>query len=73
MTYDEFYKKNCMICGTQRCFGEPEDLPYCGRYKGDIDGIPKYKSYMEEFEEWMKANNITWDDLRKELIEKRKE
>lgn len=68
MTYEEFQKENCLMCGTQQCFGEPEDLSYCSRYKGDINGIPKYKSFMEEYEEWMKANDFTYDDLR-ELIE----
>ena len=67
MTYEEFREEYCWKCGTQSCPAKPEDLSYCGYYKGDIPDIPKYVSLMEEFESWMKEAGITWEDLRKEL------
>ena len=73
MTYEEFREEYCWKCGTQSCPAEPEDLSYCGYYKGDIPDIPKYTSLMEEFESWMKEAGITWEDLRKEYEQSKKE
>ena len=67
MTINEFRVKHCSRCGTQRCLGEAEDLPYCGHYHGEIEGIEKVKSFMEIFEEEMAKQGITWDDLRKRV------
>lgn len=54
MTYEDFVKRYCdNKCGTQSCLARPQDLSYCGYYQGDIEGIPKIKSLMEQFEEWM--------------------
>ena len=37
MTVSEFQDKYCMLCGTQRCLGQPEDFPHCGYYNGEIE------------------------------------
>ena len=70
-----FMNKNCVLCGTQSCIChlgiiDEESISYCGKYHGDILGIPKIKSAMEELEEWMKETKITWEDIRKFLEEK---
>jgi hypothetical protein len=67
--------KNCVLCGTQSCVChlgviDEEAISHCGRYQGDILGIPKIKSILEELEEWMKENNFTWDAIRKEFNKK---
>ena len=64
--------KNCVLCGTQSCvchldIVDEEAISHCGRYHGDILGIPKIKSILEELEDWMKENNFTWDTIRKEF------
>ena len=70
-----FMNKYCMLCGTQSCVChlgiiDEEAISHCGNYHGDILGIPKIKSAMEELEEWMKETKITWEDIRKFLEEK---
>ena len=50
MTREEFYKKNCLMCGSQRCYGDDESISTCGRYKGDIEGIEKKESLQELLE-----------------------
>ena len=50
MTREEFYQKNCLICGTQRCPGDDEAISTCGRYKGDIEGIEKKENLQELLE-----------------------
>lgn len=47
MTREEFYQKNCLMCGSQRCYGDDESISTCGRYKGDIEGIEKKESLQE--------------------------
>ena len=47
MTREQFYKENCLICGSQRCYGDDESISTCGRYKGDIEGIEKKESLRE--------------------------
>ena len=66
--------ENCMLCGTQSCVChldiiDEEAISDCGNYHGDIPGIPKTKSLMEQFEDWMRETNTTWDDIRKQLAE----
>ena len=70
-----FMNKYCVLCGTQSCVChlgiiDEEAISHCGNYHGDILGIPKIKSAMEELEEWMKETKITWEDIRKFLEEK---
>ena len=70
-----FMNKYCVLCGTQSCVChlgiiDEEAISHCGNYHGDIFGIPKIKSAMEELEEWMKETKITWEDIRKFLEEK---
>ena len=67
MTVLEFQQKYCSLCGTQSCFGEAEDISHCGRYHGEIDGVPKIKSLWEEWNEYMDVNGITWEDIRKSM------
>ena len=67
--------ENCVLCGTQSCVChlgiiDEEAISHCGNYHGDILGIPKIKSAMEELEEWMEETKITWEDIRKFLEEK---
>lgn len=69
MTVKEFQKKYCSRCGTQSCFGQAEDFPYCGHYHGEIEGIPKEKSAYELLEEDLQRRGITWDDIRKQMEE----
>ena len=47
MTREQFYKENCLICGSQRCYGDDESISTCGRYKGDIESIDKKESLQE--------------------------
>ena len=70
-----FMNKYCVLCGTQSCVChlgiiDEEAISHCGNYHGDILGIPKIKSAMEELEEWMKETKITWEDIKKFLEEK---
>lgn len=64
MTIKDFQDKHCQLCGTQSCLAEAEDIQNCGRYNGEIEGLPKIKSFMERWEEYMKEKNITWNDIR---------
>ena len=50
MTREEFYQKNCLMCGSQRCYGDDESISTCGRYEGDIKGIEKKESLQELLE-----------------------
>ena len=50
MTREQFYRENCLICGSQRCYGDDESISTCGRYKGDIEGIEKKESLQELLE-----------------------
>ena len=50
MTREEFYQKNCLMCGSQRCYGDDESISTCGRYAGDIEGIEKKESLQELLE-----------------------
>lgn len=50
MTREEFYQKNCLMCGSQRCYGDDESISACGRYKGDIEGVEKKESLQELLE-----------------------
>ena len=47
MTREQFYKENCLMCGSQRCYGDDESISTCERYKGDIEGIEKKESMRE--------------------------
>ena len=52
------------MCGTQQCPGEADDISNCGKYNGDIEGIPKKKSLIEILNEL----NPNWIELiRKEF------
>ena len=69
-----FMNKYCVLCGTQSCVChlgiiDEEAISHCGNYHGDILGIPKVKSLTEQFEDWMRETNTTWDDIRKRLEE----
>ena len=57
--YDKFKEKYCTYCGTQSCLARPQDLSHCSSYNGEIDGIPKIKSFWEEFKE-----TADWDAIR---------
>ena len=50
MTREQFYEKNCRMCGTQRCPSDDEAISTCGKYKGDIEGIEKQESLQELLE-----------------------
>ena len=50
MTREEFHQKNCLMCGSQRCYGDDESISTCGRYEGDIEGIEKKESLQELLE-----------------------
>ena len=50
MTREECYQKNCLMCGSQRCYGDDESISTCGRYEGDIEGIEKKESLQELLE-----------------------
>ena len=67
MTVSEFQDKYCMLCGSQRCLGQPEDFSHCCYYHGEIEGIPKVKSAMDLIEALMKEAGITWEDLMREM------
>ena len=67
MTVKEFRDIYCINCGTQRCLSRAIDISECGYYKGDIEGIPKQKSLMEELEEALVEAGLTWDDIRREI------
>ena len=71
MTREEFYQKNCLMCGSQRCYGDDESISTCGRYEGYIEGIEKKESLRElldkinkwkaslskeDFNEWRKTH-----------------
>ena len=71
MTREEFYQKNCLMCGSQRCYGDDESISTCGRYEGNIEGIEKKESLRElldkinkwkaslskeDFNEWRKTH-----------------
>ena len=47
MTREQFYKENCLMCGSQRCYGDDESISTCGRYKGDIEDIEKKDNLRE--------------------------
>ena len=38
---DEFRKDFCKRCGSQRCFGQNDELEYCERFKNLIDNLGK--------------------------------
>ena len=70
----QFINENCALCGTQSCvchlnIVDEEAISNCGKYHGEIPGIPKIKSLTEQFEDWMRETNTTWDDIRKKLAE----
>ena len=50
MTREEFYQKNCLMRGSQRCYGDDESISTCGRYEGNIEGIEKKESLQELLE-----------------------
>jgi hypothetical protein len=51
MTIEEWIKENCSMCGSQRCYADRESIASCGRYNGEIEGLPKVKSAMDELRE----------------------
>ena len=70
----QFINENCTFCGTQSCvcylnIADEEAISNCDNYHGEIPGIPKIKSLTEQFEDWMRETNTTWDDIRKKLAE----
>lgn len=60
MTREEFYQKNCLMCGSQRCYRDDESISTCGRYEGDIEGIEK----KESLQELLKRINKKWRELK---------
>ena len=58
MTREQFYKENCLICGSQRCYGDDESISTCGRYKGDIEGIEKKENLRELLERITKKRRV---------------
>ena len=78
----QFMNENCVLCGTQSCVChldvvDEEAISHCGRYHGEIPGIPKIKSVMEVLEEWedfvdrddRKGINNTFEFVNKTLYE----
>lgn len=47
MTREQFYKENCLMCGSQRCYGDDESISTCGRYKGDIEKKESLQEMLE--------------------------
>lgn len=47
MTREEFYQKNCLICGSLYCPRDDEAISTCGYYQGDIEGIEKQETLQE--------------------------
>ena len=61
--------ENCILCGTQSCIChldivDEEAISYCGRYHGEIKGIPKIKSLTEIFEEWEAEHKDLWKEIK---------
>ena len=69
MTIEQFMNENCVLCGTQSCVChldvvDEEAISHCGRYHGEIPGIPKIKSVMEVLEEWETAHKDLWEEIK---------
>lgn len=61
--------ENCVLCGTQSCvchldIVDEEAISHCGRYHGEIPGIPKIKSVMEVLEEWEAEHKDLWEEIK---------
>lgn len=61
--------ENCVLCGTQSCVChldvvDEEAISHCGRYHGEIEGIPKIKSIMEVIEEWEAEHKDLWEEIK---------
>ena len=61
--------ENCVLCGTQFCvchldIVDEEAISHCGRYHGEIPGIPKIKSLTEVFEEWEAERKDLWKEIQ---------
>lgn len=61
--------ENCVLCGTQSCvchldIVDEEAISHCGRYHGEISGIPKIKSIMEVIEEWETKHKDLWEEIK---------
>ena len=68
MTIEQFMNENCVLCGTQSCVChldvvDEEAISHCGRYHGEIPGIPKIKSVMEVLEEWETEHKDLWEEI----------
>lgn len=69
MTIEQFMNENCVLCGTQSCVChldvvDEEAISHCGRYHGEIPGIPKIKSVMEVLEEWKTEHKDLWEEIK---------
>lgn len=69
MTIEQFMNENCVLCGTQSCVChldvvDEEAISHCGRYHGEIPGIPKIKSIMEVIEEWETKHKDLWEEIK---------
>lgn len=65
----QFMNENCVLCGTQSCVChldvvDEEAISHCGRYHGEIPGIPKIKSVMEVLEEWEAEHKDLWEEIK---------
>ena len=54
MTREQFYKENCLICGTLRCPSDDEAISICEYYKGDIEGIERKETFQERLRKIIK-------------------
>lgn len=57
MTFEEFFKKYCMECGSLRCPADKEAISTCGYCKGDIEGIEKKETLEELLKSLPRYNN----------------
>ena len=61
--------ENCVLCGTQSCVChldiiDEEAISHCGRYHGEISGIPKIKSVIEVLKEWEAEHKDLWGEIK---------
>lgn len=57
MTFEEFFKRYCMECGSLRCSTNKEAISTCGYYNGDIEGIEKKETLEELLKSLSRYNN----------------
>ena len=66
MDYDKFREEHCMMCGSQRCPSDNEDIDTCGYNKENKTIIKNSEYSKSEALKWLKQIDI----LVKEYVDK---